>query len=140
MKFTSDLVIVEKPASQIYKFLSNFKNFEHLMPEQVTNWQATELTCSFTVEKMADIAMNIHKTEVDSKIHVKSAGKVPFEFDLICILEPVSKTKTKAHIELNADLNPFMAMMAKRPLQNLVNIMVEKLKKHHDDSKGGQEK
>lgn len=132
-KFTSDGLIINKPASIIYSFLGNFNNFEKLMPEQVTNWKSDELTCSFTVQGMADIGMRIHHKELDSKIHVKSDGKVPFEFDLLCHLEAIDAEKTKAHIELEADLNPMMVMMVKRPLQNLVNIMVEKLKAHHED-------
>jgi hypothetical protein len=37
-------------------------------------------------------------------------------------------THSEVKINLNADLNPMLAMMAKRPLQNLVNIMADKLK------------
>jgi hypothetical protein len=32
-------------------------------------------------------------------------------------------------VYLDADLNPMLAMMAKRPMENLVNVMAENLKK-----------
>lgn len=139
MKFTSDQLIINKPAKKIYTFLSNFNNFEHLMPEQVTNWKSDEMTCSFTVQGMADVNMKIHHKELDTKVHMKSHGKVPFGFDLISQLEAVDENKTKVHIEIDADLNPMMRMMVQRPLQNLVNIMAEKLK-HHQEGHTGEDK
>ncbi len=132
MKIKSDSLIINKPARKIYNFLSDFNNFEHLMPEQVTNWKSTEITCSFTVQNMADVKMRIHEKEVDSHVHVVSESKSPFGFELKCKLEPVEEEKTKVHIEAEADVNPMMKMMIQRPVQNLVNIMVEKLKHHHE--------
>jgi len=35
MNIKSDLVIINKPVSQVFNFLTNFNNFEKLMPEQV---------------------------------------------------------------------------------------------------------
>jgi len=133
MKFTSDQVIINKPAGKIYSFLSNFNNFEHLMPDEITNWKSDEMSCSFTVQGMADVAMKIHEKIMDTKVHMTSHGKVPFDFDLITHLEAVDDNSTKAYIEIDANLNPMMKMMVQRPLKNLVNIMAEKLKHHHDN-------
>jgi carbon monoxide dehydrogenase subunit G len=139
MKFTSDKTLINKPANRIYKFLSNFNNFEHLMPDEITNWKSDEDSCAFTVQNMADISMKIHEKVVDTKVHMTSHGKVPFDFDLITHLEPVDENNTKVHIEIDANLNPMMKMMVQRPLKNLVNIMAEKLKHHHEDKDNEQE-
>lgn len=103
------------------------------MPDEITNWKSDEVSCSFTVQNMADVAMKIHETIIDTKVHMTSHGKVPFDFDLITHLEPVNEKKTKVHIEIDANLNPMMKMMVQRPLKNLVNIMAEKLKHHHEN-------
>lgn len=107
------------------------------MPEQVTNWKSDKVSCSFTIQGMADVNMKIHETELDTHVHMKSHGKVPFGFDLISRLDAVDENKTKVHIEVDADLNPMMKMMVQRPLQNLVNIMAEKLKHHQESSNEG---
>ena len=44
-RIESDKVTVNKTSEEIYTFLSNFNNFQKLMPEQVTNWQSTEEDC-----------------------------------------------------------------------------------------------
>ena len=58
-RIESDKVTVNKTSEEIYTFLSNFNNFQKLMPEQVTNWQSTEEDCSFTIAGMASLGMKI---------------------------------------------------------------------------------
>jgi len=41
-EFISERVEVTAPRSDVYNFLSDFTNFEHLMPEQIKNWKADE--------------------------------------------------------------------------------------------------
>ena len=54
-RIESETATVQKSAEHIFNFLSNFNNFEKLMPEQVTNWQSTEEECSFTISGMASL-------------------------------------------------------------------------------------
>ncbi len=126
-KFTSEDLTIKNTAGYIYNFLSDFNNFEKLMPEQVTNWKSSHSTCSFTIQGMADISMKIENTVQDEKVHMKSE-EAPFDFDMISYLTKIDTDQTRVRIELEANINPMMLMMVKRPLQNLVNIMVEKLK------------
>jgi len=115
----------------MYGFLSDFRNFEKLMPEQVVNWIADKLSCSFTIRNMGDLNLRIAETENDARVHIKSAGKTPFDFDLIARMAPSGDDATEVHFEMNADMPPMILMMAKKPLQNLVNHMVHKVKEHH---------
>ncbi len=128
----TDKVSINKPNEEIFNFLSNFNNFEKLMPEQVINWNSTEDTCSFTVKGMADIGMRIKEANKFSFIHIASDGKVPFDFNMMCNIEPAENNQSQVQLELKANMNPMLAMMAKRPLQNLINIMVSKLKEHYE--------
>lgn len=125
--FKSDKITINKPQEDIYIFLSDFNNFEKLMPEQVTNWKSTNENCSFTIQGMADLAMKMGDRTEFSKVTYVSDGNKPFAFDLntdIISIEDNSETQ----ISLNADLNPMLKMMASRPLQNFVNLLVNKLK------------
>jgi hypothetical protein len=40
----------------------------------------------------------------------------------------ISEGETNAVLSLQADINPVMAMMARAPLQNFVNMLAQKLK------------
>ncbi|PLW94364.1 MAG: hypothetical protein C0591_12820, partial [Marinilabiliales bacterium] len=55
--------------------------------------------------------------------------KSPISFNLRIELEEdtLNEQHTMAHVKIDANLNPMMAMIAKKPLENLVNIIGEKL-------------
>ncbi|MBE9492456.1 MAG: hypothetical protein IMY70_06195 [Bacteroidetes bacterium] len=131
MKITSNKIIINQPAEEIFSFLENLEHFEQLMPEQVINWQATPETCSFTIKGMADISLQMNDKKQYSFICISSVGKAPFDFNLNIYLETLSKSETEVFIDLDAKVSPMLAMMAKRPLQNLVNYMVEELLKYY---------
>ncbi len=132
VKLVSDRIIINKSAVNIFNFLGDFNNFEKLMPEQIINWKSTEFACSFTIKGMANIRMRIEEKNHHSHIHIKSDGKVPFDFDMMFFLEAIDEEKAKVHIELEADISTMLLLMAKKPLQNLINIMISKLKEHHE--------
>ncbi len=97
------------------------------MPEQVTNWKSTNESCSFTIQGMADLAMKMGERTEFSKVIYVSDGNKPFAFDLNTDIN-ANGDNSETQIILNADLNPMLKMMASRPLQNFVNMLVNKLK------------
>lgn len=125
-RIESDKVIVKKTQAEIYNFLSNFNNFQKLMPEQVTNWQSTEDECSFTIAGMASLGMKIIEKTPNSQIKVTRNGKAPFDFNLDCAIKDLSKN-CEVQLAFDADLNPMLKMMAVKPLTNFLNLLVHKL-------------
>jgi hypothetical protein len=43
----------------------------------------------------------------------------------------VDDSKCEVHIIFNADMNAMIAMMAKKPLQNFVDVLVERLQEKY---------
>ena len=127
-EFKSTPVVIETEAKEIFSFLSDFNNFEKLMPEQVINWQSTTDSCSFTIKGMADLAMRMEKKEAFRFISYASDGKSPFPFELSFDISSAEKPACTVQSSLHAKLNPMLKMMASRPLQNFVNLLTEKLK------------
>ena len=126
--FESKKVRIKRSSKEVFNFLSDFNNFESLMPEQIINWKSTKDTCSFTIQGMTDLAMKIEERVPNTNIFIVPDGKAPFKFELICNLEEIENSTTDAQIILKANLNPMLSMVASKPLSNLVNIMVEKMK------------
>ena len=127
-KIESTTIEIQTSAKNILDFLSNFDNFAKLLPPQVTNWQSTEDSCSFTIQNMATLAMRI-KEKNPTMLVIASEAPSPFPFELICELEITCENSCRSTIRLHADMNMMIAMMAKNPLQNFVNILNEQLKK-----------
>ena len=126
-EINSNKVLINNSDRNIFNFLSDFNNFEKLMPEQVINWQSTTDTCSFTIKGMAELGMKISECVEFSKIQYDANGKVPFNFSMSWHLYYLNN-QTEAQLKFNADLNPMLKLMATKPLQNFLNMLVVKLK------------
>ncbi|MBW6492045.1 MAG: hypothetical protein K0B15_12715 [Lentimicrobium sp.] len=126
--FTSNAVTIAKSNDFIYNFLCDFRNFENLMPEQVSGWSTDGESCSFTIQNMATLGMKFRNKTPNSLLDIESDGKSPFPFTLVCNILETHEQNTEVKISLNAELSPMLMMMASRPLGNFVNILAEKLK------------
>ena len=126
-RLSSDTVTCPKNPETIFGFLSDFNNFQRLMPDQVTNWQSTSDSCSFTIAGMATLGMRIQEKTPHSSIKVVRDGKAPFDFNLTCTIAP-NGTGSDVQLLFDADLNPMLKMMAERPLTNFLNLLAHKMK------------
>src|ERR1035437_2911828 len=128
MKIESDKSEINKSASEVFSFLTNFNNFHKLMPPQITNWQSTENDSSFTLSGMATIGIKNMEKVPNTLIKVSSNGKVPFNFILDIVFTETSPTQCIGQLIFDAELNPMMAMMVEKPLRKFFNLLAEKLK------------
>ena len=126
-KLESEKVTIDKTAKEVYDFLSDFNNFERLMPEQVTDWKSTTEECTFTIKGMATLGMRIVEKTPNSFIKVEKHGSAPFDFTLHCMIDDL-QDRCAVQLAFDAELNPVMKMMASKPLTNFLNILVNKLK------------
>jgi hypothetical protein len=128
VRFKSPGVTIPAGKKDVFEFISDLRNFEGLMPDQVEKWEADRDHCEFTIKGLSTFNMKI-TDRTEDKVILESGDKAPVDFVLACELGGDEKGST-ASIELVAELSPMIKMMASRPLQNLVNIMAEKLEGH----------
>ena len=129
-RIESETEIINKTPAWVFQFLSSFNNIKLLMPEQVVDWVSTDNDCSFTIKGMASLGMAYAEKIPDSQIKIVKNGKAPFDFILYCNISPVSENPSSSNLQLafDADLNPFLKMMAEKPLRNFLNILVKNYK------------
>lgn len=126
-RLESDKTTVNKPAAEVYTFLSDFNNFGSLMPEQVGDWQSTADECSFTIKGMASLGMKITERTPNSHIKIVRNGKAPFDFELHVNIEDKGPD-CEVQLLFDADLSPVMKLMASKPLTNFLNLLINRLK------------
>lgn len=118
---------IGKSGEKIFEFLSDFNHFEGLMPDKVINWTSDYDVCAFKVDGMADIGMKMEERIPHSELRIVSHGKNPFSFKLGVFIQDQNNGTSQVEMKMDADMNPMLAMMAKRPLSNLLKMMVEHL-------------
>ena len=111
----------------MYSFMSDLNNFGKLMPPQVVDYKSTENECTFTIQGMVTLSLCFKDNVPDKAIHLVPNAKAPFDFTLSCLLND-NANGCEAQMAMDADLNPFMKMMAEKLLTNFLNLLAEKLK------------
>ncbi|MBE9467223.1 MAG: SRPBCC family protein [Bacteroidetes bacterium] len=113
---------------KVYNLLSKFSNFNNFIPhEKVKNYVATEDTCNFTIDKIGDFGMRIIERKPLSLIKIMNDEKVPFNFNFWIQLKKVAENDIRVRLTIKAELNAMLKMVAKKPLTNFVNTLVDKL-------------
>lgn len=125
----SKTIAVNASATRVFDFISDFNNMEKLMPEKVVDWKSTMTTCTFTIQGMATLNMKQGQNKSNEQVQMIADGKNPFQYDLNTLISAQGADASEIYLQLNADLNPMLAMMAKKPLENFVNILAEELSK-----------
>lgn len=126
-RIESDKAEVKNSSEKVYAFFCNMNNLEQLMPEQVVKWNSTEKQCSFTIQGTGIMEMEIHEKFLNKKISYSSFGKSPIKFTLECLIDIKSENRCEVQLAFNAEMNMMLEMLAKKPLQNFVNMLVNKL-------------
>ena len=125
MIIQSQYVDNSKSEQEFFAIVSDMRNIPALLPEQAINVKADEDNLAFTVQGMGSIALRVSQRITYSLVQLVPVGPVPFPFVLNIKIAGLGNN-CRVMFEIDAELNPLMAMMAKRPLQNLVDMMAER--------------
>lgn len=117
---------IDKPIELVYQFLEDCNNHEQLQPENIYNWTSTRDEAHFTIQNMAKLSLKINERIPYQSVEFVPSDKAPFDLFLKWTVSE-SEGKTDVNLELAADLNMMMKMMASGPLQKLVDFQTKKL-------------
>lgn len=127
-RIESEQVTIQQSQEAVFNFLSDFNNYQKLMPDQVADWVSDTDTCSFNIKGMAALGMAIEKRTPNSEIRIRKNGKAPFDFFLTCEIGTSGTDQSTLKLYFDADLNPMLKMMAEKPLTNFLNMLVHRFR------------
>ena len=126
-RLESNKETIGQTAEQVFHFLTDFNNIGKLMPEQVEQFIVDGETCKFTIKGMATLGLKYEQKTPNSEVVMVKHEKAPFDLKLICKIEDQGSV-SGLQLFFDADLNPFLKMMAEKPLTNFLNLLVSKYK------------
>lgn len=128
MRIISTTALVPASPEDIAKHLSDLRNLYDLLPlDQIHEWQATTDACSFKIKGGIIISLEHKLPRESTKIVFKSGASSPFPFTLTVNLSP-KENFCEGNMEFEAKVNPFVKLVAEKPLKGLFENMTEKLK------------
>jgi len=129
MNITSKKVTVQKPANKLCDFLCDVKNFEKLMPENISKFEVIrDNAFVFALKGMPEIALEVKEIIAPNKVTLGAiSDKIPFT--LIGNIEALDQTSSNAALSFEGDFNPMMAMMIKGPITKFIDTLASNLEK-----------
>ncbi|MES2238682.1 MAG: SRPBCC family protein [Bacteroidota bacterium] len=129
MNLESPKVNVEKSAAELFDLLTDMKNFEKLMPENIAKFEVIgDNSFLFGLKGMPEIQLKVTEKTAPNKIIFGSASdKVPFT--LITNIESISANSSAVKLDFEGDFNPMMAMMIKGPISKFIETLATNIPK-----------
>ncbi len=110
--------------SDLFEFMGDFNHFKNLLPtDKIENFTCTAEQCSFGIKGLVPLTIKIKERSFPNRITYETLGLAKFVFTLhIHLLNDQS-----TNVQLEGDMNPFIKIMAEKPLNDLINTMALKL-------------
>lgn len=129
MKLNSRKVTVQKSAADLCEFLTDVKNFETLMPDNISKFEVIrENAFVFGLKGMPEIALEVKEVEKPNKVVLGAiSDKIPFT--LIADIEEISPNTSTVELLFEGQFNTMMAMMIKAPISKFLDTLVSNMEK-----------
>ncbi|GHC55767.1 orotate phosphoribosyltransferase [Ulvibacter litoralis] len=129
MELNSKKVTVQKSASALCDFLSDVKNFEQLMPENISKFEVIrDDAFVFALKGMPEIALEVKEVQAPEKVVLGAiSDKIPFT--LTSNIQAIDETSSEAELLFSGEFNSMMAMMIKGPISKFIETLSENLGK-----------
>ncbi len=123
MNLESPKVSVDKSAQQLFDSLSDVKNFEKLMPENIAKFEVTgEDSFIFGLKGMPEIKLKMKdKTPPNQLVLGAASDKLPFT--LTAKIDETAADKSDVQLFFEGEFNAMMAMMVKGPISKFIETL-----------------
>lgn len=129
MNLESPKVTVAKSAEYIFTELTQVKNFEKLMPENIAKFEVIDENCfEFGLKGMPEIKLVKKESTPNSKI-VLGAASSKLPFTLTANINEVAADSTDIQLFFEGEFNAMMAMMIKGPISKFIETLAQNMNK-----------
>ena len=127
MNLQSPKITIPKSTSKVFDFLSDLKNFEKLMPENISKFELLEKDkFIFALSGMPEIVLEKKSEDAFNSIVLGSAaGKL--DFALETVITELSQQQSQVQLNFSGDFNPMVAIMIKGPITKFIETLVTKI-------------
>lgn len=129
MKLESPKVNIQKSPQEVFDFLSDVRNFEQLMPENISKFEVLgDDKFLFALKGMPEIVLKKKDAVAPNKIVLGAAGG-KLDFSLTGDIQEVGDNQSDVKLTFSGDFNPMMAMMIKGPISKFIETLVNNMPK-----------
>ncbi|MFD1614917.1 SRPBCC family protein [Gelatiniphilus marinus] len=129
MNLESPRINVGKSPQEVFDFLSDIKNFESLMPDNISKFEVLDSDkFLFALKGMPEIILKKKEAMAPNKIVLGAAGG-KLDFSLIGNITDTGNNSSEVHLEFTGSFNTMMAMMIKGPISKFIETLATNIPK-----------
>lgn len=127
MHIESSKKTVAKSNEELFHFLMEIKNFQQLMPENISKFEVlAEDKFLFALKGMPEIVLKLKENTPFSQVVLGAASdKLPFT--LTADIEAKGENESEVVLSFEGEFNAMMAMMIKAPITNFIGTLSDNL-------------
>jgi carbon monoxide dehydrogenase subunit G len=120
--------IVTSSSEDIYTFVTDIRNFEKFSPQgTINNWQAEKESCSFSLSMLGTVSLHITQKEKFSTVVFSGDALKKNDFTIVLHITGSGSSSAYVKVELAADLNPMLKMMAAKPIAQFLEMLIKEM-------------
>ena len=130
MNLESPKVVIEKSSQIVFDFLKDVKNFESLMPVNISKFELiNDEVFLFALSGMPEIMLKKKYLESPNIIVLGAEGG-KLDFSLTAYIKDISKNESEVYLNFKGDFNPMMTMMIKGPISKFIETLALNVSKN----------
>ena len=129
MNLESPKVTLHQSAQHLFDSLTDVKNFEKLMPDNIAKFEVVDdNTFIFGLKGMPEIKLRLKEKVAPNKI-VFGAASDKLPFTLSANIDSIEDNKSEVQMLFDGEFNAMMAMMIKGPISKLIETLTSNMHK-----------
>lgn len=117
--------------SDLYAFLTDMRNFRSVVPEDViTDWQATEESCSFKVENTGKVTVELNDAMPHSMVSYAAEMMITGRVMVHVMIEYESGTRSGIYLKADVNMNPIVRMLVGDSAQKYLDAVIDAIEKY----------
>ena len=126
--FESRTGTVTASAKDVYAFVTDIRNFEQFIPAgTISNIQTTRESCTFSVSMIGTISIRLAGKVEYSMVEFEGDALNKEDFRLTLHIIENGQGPVTVRVNVKAQLNPVMKMMASGPITNFLELLVREM-------------
>ena len=126
LKVVSKIGKIQNSDERVFNFLSDFRNFDRLIPPEVEGWQSDSNSCQFVVKGQTVGLLIVEREEFKTiKFQSSEGSALPFMFWIQLIKKDIYDTRIR--LTVHAEVNMVMKLALKKQLQKGLDQLVDQL-------------
>jgi len=117
-------------ARECFEFVTDIRHFERFIPSgTISNWQAEKESCSFSVSMLGTVSFRLSRKEKYTMVSYSGDALKKNDFELVLNITDNNDKPCSVKVLLTAELNPMMKMIAVKPIEQFLEMLIKEMEK-----------